>query len=327
MQEEQNLNTTSVTQVNDNKLYTQKNKLSFVDFWATRPPLIKHFRYYNERKGQALVFALTGGQHMRTGTGKSYTGLKFGQEMDRDFGMHKVVYFPKDFLDVMDYIEDRGEMSQMVLVDEGEVTAPAHLWASFTNSAIGYTLATFRYLKCNACFCSPTFAWLDKRIRFLVSHWGITEKKYDDKIEPGKKQSRVELKMYELRTNFMGDKLFAKKIKIRTADGVFRLGTINVKMPDESLAEEYEKKSRKFKQHFRAKVSKDIQKFIEMDMKDTGKTPIQVINEIKADKQIMEEITGKRGAVDKDRIKAKFPELRDREAKQVKNVIESMMGK
>jgi len=92
-----------------------------------------------------IVTVIAGSTFLKTGTGKSYTALKIGELTDKEFSIEKVVYYPSEFLKVMDKVEEIGKPGQIVVVDEGEITAPANLWYSWTNKAIAYNLATFRY--------------------------------------------------------------------------------------------------------------------------------------------------------------------------------------
>ena len=241
------------------------------------PKYFRHF-FYDERVG--LVTAIVGSTFLKTGTGKSYSALKIGELLDKDFSLDKVVYDPRDFLKVMDRVEESGKISQVVVVDEGEITAPAQLWYSFTNKAIAYTLATFRYLRSMAIFVSPALSWLDKKVRMLVSHVGFSEKYFP----PGSsRKASVRLRLYRIKTDLFGDKIFFEKI--RMFDGVnkrvVKFRHFKVGLPSEDLAEAYEKKSREFKSTMRKGLVKEMDKFAKYeDGKDEEKKNLKSLVDI-----------------------------------------------
>lgn len=220
--------------------------------------LTAYFQHHFMKKRVGLVTCITGGQFLKTGTGKSYTALKIGDENDKDFSIDKVVYYPRDFLRVMDLIEEKGKPGQVAVVDEGEITAPASMWYSFTNKAIGYNLATFRYLRCMSIFVTPAFSWLDKRVRILTNHLGFCEKF----VETGGAAS-VNLRLYRLKTDLFGEKIFLNKItmynmasKQMTSFKRFKVG-----LPRQDLIDEYEKKSMEFKKSLRKGLIKEAERF------------------------------------------------------------------
>ena len=220
--------------------------------------LPKYFHHLLLKKKLGLVTAIAGSQAIKTGSGKSYTALRLGEVIDKNFSIEKVVYSPSEFFSVMDKIEESGKKGQVVVVDEGEITAPARLWHSFTNMAISYTLSTFRYLCGMAIFVTPAFGWLDKRIRILTSHIGFTEKFLDT----GNKV-KVALRLYQLETDLMGEKIYLKKIQMysKEEERLVKFSHFLVNLPNEKLIEEYEKKSVAFKSSLRKNLEETIEKF------------------------------------------------------------------
>lgn len=233
-----------------------------IEFTHPQEALAKYFHYFFFKLKVGLVSSIVGSTFLKTGTGKSYTALKLAELIDKDFSIDKVVYYPSEFLSVMDKIEETGEPSQVVIVDEGEVTAPSSLWYSFTNKAIAYNLATFRYLRSMAIFVSPAFSWLDKKVRILTSHLGFCEK-YFKGFDEKEKKPVVKLRLYRVTTDMIGEKIFFKKIRMfdRTRERVVSFRSFKVGLPSEDLIEAYEKKAIEFKRNLRKSLLKEIEKF------------------------------------------------------------------
>jgi hypothetical protein len=218
-----------------------------------------------------MVSVMVGDTHFKTGSGKSWTACRLGEMLDPDFSVDKVVYSPKEFLNVIDRIEELGKPHQVAVVDEGEITAPAALWYAWTNKAISYSLATFRYTQAMAIFVTPAFSWLDKRVRVLTSHLGFCQKHYlDFSTDPtgrggGKspRKSFVHLKYYAVKTDPFGEHIFLNKIKMynQSAKQVETFRFFRVSPLSDELAEAYEAKSRLFKQELRKGLVAETAKF------------------------------------------------------------------
>lgn len=219
-------------------------------------PLRNYHQFYLRRLKVGLVSAIVGSSFLKTGTGKSWTGLSMGEDNDDDFHVGKVVYNVHDFLRGLDEIESSGKVSQALVVDEGEITAPSNMYYSFLNRAISFTLSTVRYLRSMAIFVTPSFYGVDKRVRILTSHVGMCTKTYDSSA-PG--ETEVRMRYYRVTTDFWGDNIFLKKITMfnRTTKRPNTFPYFRVRPPSEDLAEEYEKKSREFKKDLRGVLAKE----------------------------------------------------------------------
>jgi hypothetical protein len=294
-------------------------------FWKTKGELIRYFRHYNADLGQGLCLTLTGGKHIKTGCGKSMTANKIAEEMDETYNMEKCVYQPREFLKAMDLVEQIGNTSQVVVVDEGEITASARAWQSFNNAAIGYALATNRYLKCNTIFCTPSFSWLDKRIRQLLSFWGVCEKKWDDVgHESHGYRQRVEMKLYKIMTTFYGDKTYAKRVsfyslennKLRTCF----FNKIDVKLPSDQLVEDYEKKSKDFKRDLRRGLLKKFDQLEDSFTTENQYSATEIFEQLKNNNEILKSVCNQKGNVDADLIKHEFPYLKEKEVRLIRTL-------
>lgn len=228
-------------------------------------PLIKYHKHKLLVARQGVTTIMAGDQWTRTGCGKSYTSVRLGELIDPGFSIDKVVYSPREYLTAMDKIEESGEKGQVVVVDEGEVTASSAMWQSFRNKAIGYNLATGRYLQCMSIFVSPTFGWLDKRIRVLADHFGTTSK-----VVGASRKPIVKLRYYRIATSQVDDRIWFKKISMfnRTSRQINTFKEFKINLPNEELIAEYEKKALNFKKGLRKELLHDLGK---LEKQEEGK--------------------------------------------------------
>lgn len=229
----------------------------YVEYKKPEDALPNYFHYFFNRLKVGLVTTICGSQFLKSGCGKSFSALKVGELVDPDFHIGKVVYYPREFLTVMDEVEATGKPSQVIVTDEGEITAPATLWYSFTNRAIAYNLATFRYLRSMSIFVTPSFAWLDSRVRTLTSHLAMCEKVHSANVVS------VNMRFYQITTNIFGDKIYLRKIHLfdSTNHVITKMNSFKMSLPSEQLIIEYEKKSLEFKKTLRGGLVKEIDKF------------------------------------------------------------------
>lgn len=293
----------------------------YIAFSKPEEALKDYFYYFFNGLKVGLITSITGSPFLKSGTGKSYTAGKLGEVLDPEFDIDKVVYYPKEFLEVSDRIEEIGKPCQVQVIDEGEITAPAYLYHTFTNKAIFYSLATFRYLRAMAIFVTPSFQWIDKRIRTLVSHWGYTEKQ----MVTGSK-AEVKLRLYRVKTDLFGDKIYFNKITMydRSINRLVTFKEFKVGLPSESFIEAYEKKARKFKQDLRKRLIPELEKWERYQFVEEQKPIKEIIEEIAGDKIIINELITNRGKLDPDLIREKYKGLTYREARRVKRLVERM---
>lgn len=263
------------------------------------PPLRTYFNHYFDGLKIGLVTSITGGTGLKTGTGKSYTSLRMGEILDDDFNINKVSFSPREFLMNMDAIEASGKPGQILTMDEGEIAAPSNLWYSFSNKAISYSLATFRYLRSMAIFVTPSLFWIDKRVRTLTSHWGYSTMYLQARTPI------VDLHLYRLKTDLFGEKIFFKKLtfydpleKRELIASSFKVG-----LPSQELIDAYEKKSMLFKKNIRASLVADIDKIertnaATAEKESTKAQPIKVFTDKLLANQDVQAVLKEKGKVD-----------------------------
>ncbi len=103
---------------------------------------------------------------------------------------------------------------------------------------------------------TPTFLWVDKRVRTLISHWGYTELF----MQGGEK--KVHLHLYRVKTDLFGEKIYLQRLRFYDPiqQRIAIVKNFLVKLPSQQLVEEYEKKARQFKQSLRKNLLEEVQK-------------------------------------------------------------------
>lgn len=296
-----------------------------IPFTRDEVPLIKYHHHYLHTSKVSLNSIITGDSFLRMGCGKSYTALRLAELIDPDFGIHKVVYHPIDYLKVMKEIEQSGKKGQVVVVDEGEVTANSALWQSIRNKAIGINLAVGRYLQCMGFFVSPTFGWLDKRIRVLANHLGSTSKVVTSGGTP-----TVNLKYRRLTTNEHDERLWFKNLRMFSVDAqqIVKFKQFKVSLPSEDLICAYEKKAISFKSDL---LSEYIKLVGEFDAKEEEKQvkfvkpKLQELASKALDKPLIREMLQEKGKVTNNLVRNEFIDegLSINQSSQLKALIET----
>ena len=280
--------------------------MSTISFSSKQDAIKKIFGHHTGLMKMGVVMAMTGNTMQKCGCGKSVTAIKIGELLDKDFNVDKVAFSPREFLSGLDKIEEnkaqhsgKPKIGQVVVMDEGEITASSNTWFSFTNKAIFYALTTCRYLRGMAIIVTPSFKWIDYRMRTLMNYWGSTTKY----IKDGK--PKVMLKLYEIHTDMMGEDLYFRKPILYDLKNkrYTKMSKFDVNLPSKELLDAYEKKSLKFKKDLRTDLVKEIIKFeTQTGAKDPEKKLKldDVANTILKDESIMKFI------VDKNRISRTF---------------------
>ena len=300
----------------------------FISYSRPQDALPNYFNYYFYGLKVGHVISMTGSPTLKMGGGKSFTAIKLGEVLDKDFSIDKVVYYPKDFLAVMDRVEKKGTIGQVVVVDEAEITAPAQMYHQFANKAMSYTLSTFRYLRCMSIMVTPSFSFIDKRIRTLVTHIGYPDKKYTGNSS---NNTEVYLRLYRLTTDLFGDKLYLNKIKMYnkcdpdpSKHRVVSFKEFKVGLPSQPLQDEYNKKSMEYKEGLRKSLIPELAKWEAFQFNEVKKSAAEIIDDVTNNVELIKELTTKRGKIDVDLVLDKYPNLTNREGKKIKRTIEHM---
>ncbi len=136
----------------------EKQTWKLSDNWARKFAGILHDRLWEQNKNFIVIFV------GETGSGKSYSALAMAEMIDPDFSIEKVVYKPRDFLNLL----DKCKKGDVLVFDEAGVGIPAREWQSIQNKLMGYVLQTFRYKNIGVFMTTPSMSFIDKQVKILT---------------------------------------------------------------------------------------------------------------------------------------------------------------
>ena len=262
-----------------------------------------YFLYFLEDLKMGLIICITGNPFLKTGTGKSWTALRIAELIDPRFDATKdVVYSVKDYLKVMDRIQEEGYYNRVVILDEAEITVSNRKHYSLFNKILTDIAATNRYLRVLTIVVCPQFSSIDKRLRYLISHWG-----YCEKVKTGNGHVKVFMKFYRMITDLFGDKIYRKKLVMynRKAGKLVEFQSFKVNKPSEKITKPYEEFSRKFKENHRKELERDLLEY-EAASKVVYTDPENIIETVLKSSEELQKILSARGLVSLDLIKRTF---------------------
>lgn len=214
------------------------------------------FKYYFQSLQVGLIMSIAGSAHLKSGTGKSYTAVKIGEQEDKDYlngttAIDKIAWRPRDFGRAMQMVEDTDKAGQIVIVDEAGILVNAKKWYSFINRGIADAVMTFRQLRSMAIFVTPAFNFIEKDVRTFVSHLGFT-----DKMMEGNRQV-VNFHLYQLFWDESKPLYYKYRLcmYLKEHERLVKFKYFRVKMPvNQELLDAYEKKARIYKSEIRNAV-------------------------------------------------------------------------
>jgi len=282
-------------------------------------PLIKFIRSQITDLGVGMVTSITGSPYRKVGNGKSYSTMSINEKTDPKFNIEKVCFTPREYTIGLNRIDNEIERGgghfgygQCLQLDEAQLMVDAGRWQGIVNRSISYTFSVSRNMRMNCIINTPSFSWIDKHIRNLVSLWG-----YPTLYMDSSSQRKVDLRLYRLYTDYEGERIY--RSKLRFFDNVNRRVVIAKKfsmhLPSEELVEAYEKKATIFKARYRKDMMEAVIKFEDATTGIAeGKTPNQIYTE-KYEKVVANTLCRafleKNGYITVPILKTQFAENRD----------------
>lgn len=189
-----------------------------------------------------------------TGSGKSYTALSFGEQLDPEFDISRVAFTPQEFLDLVERGNNDLPSGSVIILDEGQLSVSSREWLSLQNKIINQVLSTFRYKQFIVIFTMPDLSFIDSQSRKLMHM-------YFETISLNRTLGLATLKPFHFKiVRRMGLVTYTYPI-IRTKKGVFQVKKIRVKKPSRKIVFAYEKKKRAFTKElynqFKANIAGD----------------------------------------------------------------------
>ena len=175
----------------------------------------------------------------KTGSGKSYAGLRMCYEIDSTFNPERIVFSPLELIEL--FKKEKVKSGQCILWDEAGVGASSRDWQSKTNKLINFFLQTFRQRRILLFMTVPYLDFLDSTTRRLVDATFQT-------ISIDRKKKRVVLKPMLIPYRPQYKIPFPRYLRLSKDGMVNKIVRWHVELPPKWLLEEYNKKKMAFTQ-------------------------------------------------------------------------------
>jgi len=190
------------------------------------------------RKNRNFTLLVTGA----TGSGKSTTAQKIGQDLDPSFSVDRIVFSAEDFLDLL--ANKNLKPGACILFDEliTDVGGASRNAMSQTNKLLSYVAATFRQRRLICLFCMPGLFQLDKNLRSTSVH-GLIEMRSIDY-----ENKKAVADFFWSTTNPRTGESYYKKPRLlnKEENRWTTIDNIRVGLPTKDLMQAYELKKNEF---------------------------------------------------------------------------------
>lgn len=197
-------------------------------------PIEDYVRQRVGRQNKNFLCAVTG----PTGSGKTYSALRFGEVLDPDFHAGRVVFTPAEFMTLI----NSGDLSSgsVVVFDEAGVTLNNREWQSKSNRLINFVAQTFRHRNYIVVFTSPSFDFVDVALRKLFHAVYET-------VGIDYKRSVCTVKPLFIQVNQRTGKMYYKYLKRRDSENrLIKVTRYGLRLPSRKLRDAYEEKKLAF---------------------------------------------------------------------------------
>lgn len=188
------------------------------------------------------------------GTGKSFTALSLGMDIDPSFNIDRVTFSTRDFLRVI--ASEKPDLGKVVVYDESGVGIARREWYSREHKAINNVIQTFRKDNWVAIFTTPSMSFVDKNVKALVHGVG-------EMIDPVYCGGRFGFMKYKhIHANPSSGDIYEKFPRIKDERGVVHVlkpetrtgGNMFFHFPPKKIVEEYVAKSSIFKDNLKEEM-------------------------------------------------------------------------
>jgi len=227
-----------------------------------------------------------------TGSGKSYSALRFAETLDPTFDISRVCFRAIDFMHLINEIVYEKQISKkgmVVMWDEFGVEHNAREFMSITNRVINYFFQTCRHLNLIFLMTVPVLSMIDVNTRKL-SHAVAETVKIDFK------KNKIRLKMKMTNTNALTGDIWFQYLRKKIGNKIAKTKYLQFGLPSEKLREDYEKKKTDFTKQLNKSIEFRLRKIYEREMPNIKQEPID-----------------------------KFPELRNKKNEELKEIIDDML--
>jgi predicted Zn-ribbon and HTH transcriptional regulator len=182
-----------------------------------------------------------------TGSGKSWSCLTLGTDLDPNFSIKNVVFDARALMALIN--SDTLKPGAVIIFEEAGVGLSSKNWQSTLNKIINYLFQTFRHKRYILFLNSPYMDFIDASSRKMF-HAEFKTIKID------KKENRTILKAQAIQYNDRKDKFYYKYLRVRGSGGMgIKVKTLALDKPRQDLIDAYEKK----KTEFTSALNKEIE--------------------------------------------------------------------
>lgn len=247
-------------------------------------PIIRYIQKRLWRRNQNWLMAICGA----TGSGKSFSALRIASEIDPNFSVEHVIFFPKDLMTLLGQPLPKGTA---IVYDEAGVSYSAREWQTLSNRLINYVMQTFRERNLALIMTVPDSSFLDVQIRKLFHMIALTQKIHRTIDE-------VELKPFFITNYPLAGKIYTT-YPIMYGNKITRW---YIKKPNAKLVHAYREKKETFFEWLRQRTERElpapemrekIKEYILQNMKNkeiAEKTGMSIVNVGKIRIKIMDEL-------------------------------------
>ncbi|MAG21890.1 MAG: hypothetical protein CL943_01110 [Candidatus Diapherotrites archaeon] len=261
-----------------------------------------------KNKGISLLFV------GRLGSGKSYAGLRFCEDLDKDFSIERVCFSVEEFLRL---IKDGNlRPGSCILFDEvsgSEEGADSRSAMTKINKIMAYVVSTVRFKRFVIIYTSPTTGRIDSIIRRV----GIDGVAIFKKVDFKRKRSVADFR-WSMLAPLDTSKLYLSHPRVQMPNKeIVEIERILISLPSKKLAEAYEKKKNKF---FDENVKRWYAEFSETKRKSASRNKISIKSIYKRAIKRIDSLLDDKGKPSIAKIRLKY-NLTQRNAQQIKALL------
>ena len=191
----------------------------------------------------------------QTGSGKSWSMIRFCEMIDPNFNINNIVFSSSEFMDLLNSgILKKGSC---ILFEEGQVSMDRRSWYSISNKMINYILSTFRHLNLSVIFTTPELTYIDSNSVKLFHCYLETEH-----IDFNNDTSTIRPKL--IQTDHRTGKTYYKYLRVFMDNRIHILDRLILKKANKQLLAQYEIKKKQFTENLNRRISLEIKKIEEI---------------------------------------------------------------
>jgi len=197
----------------------------------------------------------------KLGSGKTYSGISYCQELDPEFDVEKQIVFSfKETMEVINTDWFKKKKIKVILWDEPQITISNRAWQSEMNRLVNYLISTFRHQNIVLVLCAPYKDFLDSQtMKLLLWEFQCTS------IDRKKNQCIVYPKYLQYNPN--KKKTYPHPLNVIVNNRTLVMPTWRVNKPSKETIEIYERKKTEFTDGLNKSI---MDKLNSMDKKPEG---------------------------------------------------------